>query len=141
MSDMATNREPAHRRWTLPRLLVAPAVAIIVAAASLWLWLVGIPNHRLADPAFMEHASPAEIKRVAERALRTPWGNHHDACLTLASVGDAGSVPVLLRALAWQEAPLGDATDDTAIHCIEALRRLTGRDLGANPRDWRAWRP
>jgi hypothetical protein len=132
---MAANAGQARRPWVSPALIAALAVMIIAVTATVW--FIWIPNQRLEDAAFMEHASPAQIRHVAERVLRTPWGNQHDACLLLSRVGNRDSVPFLLRSLNWNE-PRPDA-DCTPMHCLEALRKLTGHDAGTDPREWEAW--
>jgi hypothetical protein len=135
---MTPNKEGARRRWLWPALVALTVTIVVVTAA---LWFIWIPNRRLADLDYLQHASPAELRRVAERALESPWGNHHDACLLLSRVGDAGSVPLLLHSLRWQPqpSPSGDTVEDTTVNCAQALKQLTGHDAGIDPRRWQEW--
>jgi hypothetical protein len=130
-------RQQRRRRGV--RMLVTALLALALAGATAALWLIWIPNRRLADVAFLERASPAETKSIAERALRTRWGNHHDACLILEKVGDAASVPILIRALASEPPARDDIMECGTVHCLAALRNLTGYDAGSDAQAWQAW--
>jgi hypothetical protein len=134
---MAPNKEQGQRPYRWLALVATSAVAAIAAAG--WLWFIWIPNHRLGDVTFVDHAAPEEVRRMAERALQSPWGNHHDACLLLSRVGDAGSIPVLVRSLRGREPATAHAEDCTVLHCVEALRQLTGQDAGMDPGQWQVW--
>jgi hypothetical protein len=135
--EMAPNQKREQRRCTGPALLAASAVAIIAGAG--WLWFIWIPNRRLGDITFVDQAAPGEVRRIAERVLQNPWGNHHDACLLLSRVGDAGSIPVPVRSLRGHAPPVDNVADCTVLHCVEALRQLTGQDAGMDPRQWEVW--
>ena len=112
-------------------------ITAAVAGYTQW-W---IPNRKLADVRWFASAPNAEIKRVAHQVLRVPFGNHHDAFLTLESVGDQTSVPLLISALRWEEHTKSpsDGMICTKAHCLHALRRLTGQDAGVNYGDWKRW--
>jgi hypothetical protein len=132
---MALNKKQTGRS-----LLFALFGPLVVIGVTAFLWFIWIPNHRLEDSDFIEHASSAELRQVAERALRTPWGNHHDACLLLSRVGNVESVPLLVRSLHWHEQPSEDSgVECTTIHCADALRQITGHDAGMDPRSWQEW--
>ena len=99
------------------------AVAVIAAGVGWWTWYV--PNRNLSRQAWLERASRLELKETSERILRWPWGNHHDACLYLKGVGDAGSVPIIRRALGWvDDSGPGRVASCTFSHCREALAAL-----------------
>jgi hypothetical protein len=122
---MAPNKGHAQRPGAWPALIAAAAFTVIALIGALW--FIWIPNRRLADIEFMERASPEELRLVAERALESPWGNHHDACLLLSRVGNVDSVPALLHSLNGKQ-PDGDFVECTELHCWEALQKLTGHD-------------
>ena len=71
-------------------------------------------------------------------------GSHpHGAFLHLAEVGDKTTVPLLIAALRWQEAPTEHEgqklVDCTTVHCLEALEALTGESFGFDPDRWEKW--
>jgi hypothetical protein len=88
----------------------------------------------------MNAASKDDLKEVAQRVLTCPVGGHHDAFLVLSEFGDAASIPYLLAGLRWQPhtAP-GEPMKCTKLHCLEALRAITGHDAGRNYSDWAEW--
>lgn len=120
---------------------VALVLAVMAGLAyGAWWWEVARPYWRLqamVETPAAQAASPAEFRAAAHAALRFPGFDPHDAYLVLLDYGDPSSVPVLIRSLRWQPhtAPHGILIC-TKAHCLEALRKLTGRDLGANYEDW-----
>jgi hypothetical protein len=101
-----------------------------------WWWL---PNKRIGDLAWLKNADDKSQRETAHQVLRLP-GRHHDAFILLGRVGDNTSIPYLISALRWQR----DITDDgimecTKAHCLEALRRITGTNVGADYEDWAKW--
>ena len=88
----------------------------------------------------MNAASKDDLKEVAQRVLTFPVGGHHDAFLVLSEFGDAESIPYLLAGLRWQPhtAP-GEPMKCTKLHCLEALRAITGHNAGLNYSDWATW--
>jgi hypothetical protein len=123
-------------------LLVAlAAAAFAFAALSLFLYYQWwVPNQRLKDLQWMNAASKDHLKEVAQRVLTCPVGGHHDAFLVLSRVGDAESIPYLLAGLRWQPyTEKGGVMPCTKMHCLEALRRITGHDAGRNYSDWAEW--
>lgn len=88
----------------------------------------------------MNAAGNDDLKEVAQRVLTCPVGGHHDAFLLLSKVGDAESIPYLLAALRWRpHTEPGDPMPCTKMHCLNALRRITGHDAGLNYSDWATW--
>ncbi len=77
--------------------------------------------------------SPQEWREVYHDAIR--WGGDHDSFLGLMSVGDESSIPHLIRVLEDMPGPMGCTKD----HCIDALRAITGEDLGEDAASWKQW--
>ncbi len=67
----------------------------------------------------------------------------HDACGSLVTVGDASSVPHLIRALRFfpdvEVSGPGYGVIDTQAHCVEALQRITGERVGYSFSVWKLW--
>ena len=124
------------------RLRVSLAIVIFgVLSGVLYVYLMWwIPNQKMRDADWCVSASRDEIRRVCHRVIRTPWGNHHDAFILLQEVGDADSIPLLIRALQWQK-PAGEKgfMVCTTVHCLDALRSLTGHDAGRTFLAWDQW--
>jgi len=138
------NEALAPRGWPrAPRraLKISLTMAVIAAiAGGAWWWAVLRPQRRLqrmlAAPA-ARAASPAELRDAAHAVLRFPGPDPHDAFVVLLSDGDASSVPVLIGSLRWQpHTPSNGSMPCTKAHCLDALRKLTARDLGNNYGDW-----
>ena len=126
---------PAWRRVIVVASFL-PATLVLGALARELVW---IPNQQFGDADFLAHASVAEQVKAAERVLAFPVGNHHDACLLLDAAGDVRAVPALLRGLRWVPEPVDGAVVCTTIHCLDALRRITGHDAGATRKEWSTW--
>ncbi len=122
-------------------LTLLAVVCCICAAAGIVLyhqWWV--PNQKISDLEWMNTASKGELKEVAHRVLTCPVGRHHDAFLLLSGVGDVESIPYLLAGLRWKPyTGKGDMMPCTKMHCLDALRRITGHDAGMNYSDWAEW--
>ena len=84
--------------------------------------------------------TPDQHRELAHRVLRYPVGNHHDAFLELEMFGNRDSVPKLISALKWHD-PLSSSNIMvcTKIHCLEALREITGENNGTSYFKWRSW--
>jgi hypothetical protein len=125
----------SSRYAVLVGLLIGVAVVMGYAVTEWW-----VPNRKMADPAWWEQANADDVRRVSHKVLRFPVGNHHDAFLALAKVGNAESVPLIIDALQWQDInPKGDFEECSVSHAFEALRSLTGQDLGMERESWEAW--
>lgn len=121
------------------RLLLLAGATALVAATTTAAWrLFWIPTQRLGDVEFLERASDDELVDTAERVLWLPFGNHHDACLIVGEAGDVSSVPSLLQGLRY-DPPLEDGMVCTTMHCLDALRLITGHDAGSSPEAWEEW--
>jgi alpha-tubulin suppressor-like RCC1 family protein len=118
-------------------VLIGGAALVAGLFGASWL-LFGIPNQRLGDVQFLEHATEEEAARTAERVLWFPIGNHHDACLMIDAVGDVRSVPALLQALRYNPPDEGGMVC-TTMHCFDALRAVTGYDGGNSREEWVTW--
>ena len=98
------------------------------------------PNQRMRDLQWWQNASEDEMRATCHQILRFPLGDHHDAFLTLAEIGNAESVPVIIRSLRWQQGPDRDGVMiDTTWIAVETLRSLTGEKFGFEPQRWRDW--
>lgn len=94
----------------------------------------------MSNPDWWQTASQEEIRSVCHQVLRFPIGNHHDAFLTLANIGDAESVPLLVKSLKGLAG--SDSTGFTICtteHVIDALQSLTGQQFGFEPEKWEKW--
>jgi len=141
IAEYGRARSPKLRR----RLWIATKIATVLALTAgllfgAWWWAVLRPYRQLQAMTEMPAAlaaSPAELRAAAHAALRFPGPGAHDAYVVLLRCGDASSVPVLIRSLRWQpHTPPNGVMVCTKAHCLEALHRLTGRDLGKNYEDW-----
>ena len=97
------------------------------------------PRRRICDLAWMQTATPGELRTVAHRVLLFPGGNDHDAFMILIRHGDRSSVPYLLGGLRRHDVLPGGLVRCTTSHCLDALRRITGHDAGDRYADWEAW--
>jgi hypothetical protein len=67
-----------------------------------------------------------------------PFGAHHDAALSVMQQRDVGAVRPSILSLRWQ-ADASDRVVCTRQHCVDALRTITGADVGDTYDGWRAW--
>lgn len=116
-------------------LLVLVVVCLYYAYREIW-----IPNKTLQDYNWLMIAPSEEIREVSHKVIRFPIGNHHDAFLNLMVTGNAESVPLLIAALRWHETAAGDDfVVCTTVHCLAALKSLTGADAGTTYKEWHRW--
>lgn len=96
--------------------------------------------NRFYDTEWICTLHPEDGRETAERALRVPI-DIHDPCITLIRQGNSESIPYLIGALKWQPqtSPGDGRLECTKIHCLEALKKITGVDAGENYEDWRDW--
>jgi outer membrane protein assembly factor BamB len=84
--------------------------------------------------------SDAERLTLLHKTLASA-SDPHDAVLSVAAIGNASSVPLLIDLLARQGAvsPEGPyLSGDTRAHCLEALQTITNQDVGRTAEDWQA---
>lgn len=83
---------------------------------------------------------PVDGKKTAKCALRVPL-DIHDPCILLERCGDTDSIPYLIGALKWQpHIPTETGVVEcTGYHPIDALKKITGVDVGPNYENWREW--
>jgi hypothetical protein len=125
------------RWWLILMVIILSSALIVSAATGLYWWNL---QRKLMSLELQETATAAELKDVAEQLCWFPWGDPHDAFITLIEDGDASSIPALLTGLRWQpDTPPGGAMICTKLHCLKALRRITGHNAGLNYSDWRKW--
>ena len=122
-------------------MIILVSIFAFCVSGSVFFYITGwIPHQKMRELIGWENASEDEIRTVSHQILRYPVGNHHDAFLALEKVGNAKSVPLLIRALKWHEP---SAEDDfivcTTDHCISALQSLTGVDCGTSYAAWNKW--
>ncbi|MBW2194698.1 MAG: hypothetical protein JRF37_03755 [Deltaproteobacteria bacterium] len=98
-----------------------------------------IMRNALQDKDWWEKSSPYEKRQLAHRVLKRPISFHHDAFIILIEHGNEESIPYLLNGLKWYD--FFNRDDDfmecTKIHCLDALRKITGKDLGTKYSDWK----
>jgi hypothetical protein len=111
-----------------------PAGVLSFACYNYWI----LPHRRLSDLAWLQTASPAELRDNAHRVIRWKGGAHHDAFIYLIHCGNYESVPLLINALRWYPSE-GEAMVCTKAHCLKALQTITGHDAGNDYRDWAEW--
>jgi hypothetical protein len=129
-----------HRRTRWLLILLAAVGCLVIVAGV----IIGLQWWNLFDKIrsveWYETATPAEMKATAEQLLWFPPLGHHDAFIILIDYGDVDSIPSLMQGLWWQpNTPKGGAMVCTKLHCLEALRKITGHNAGRNYSDWRDW--
>ena len=93
-----------------------------------------IPHNKFRNTDWFATAAPKEQREVAHKIISYPFGNHHDAYLVLVKHGNEESIPYLLNRL--KQYKDNDFMECTQDHCIEALKKITGKNLGHNYDDW-----
>jgi len=123
------------------KVFVIISIIVFGFAAVVFLYIAWwVPNQKMRELNWWEHASKDEIRRVSHQVLCFPIGNHHDAFIALEKIGNAESVPLLIRAFKWQDQPGEDGfMVCTTDHCLSALRSLTGLDQGISFDAWNEW--
>jgi hypothetical protein len=91
------------------------------------------------NEAWWETATVDEQRLLCHRVISHRIGAPHDAFLHLRKIGNKDSVPLLIRALRWRRPPKDDVMVCTTVHCIDALRSLTGQNLGSDYLKWEQW--
>jgi hypothetical protein len=126
-----------RQRWLILAVIIFSAALIVSSATGLYWWNL---QRKIMSFEWLQTATPAERKDVSERLLWFPWGDPHDAFVFLIDDGDVSSIPSLLAGLRWQpDTPPGGGMICTKLHCLKALRRITGHNAGWNYSDWRKW--
>lgn len=120
-------------------ILLISAVLIGIVGCLFFYFEIWVPRKTIQDTVWWERSSPEEKRQLAHQILKYPIiGIHHDAFLILVDHGNKESIPYLLNSLKWYEFFNKDEgfTVCTKDHCLEALRKVTGKDLGTNYVDW-----
>jgi hypothetical protein len=81
-------------------------------------------SRRLDDLAWLQRASPSELRDTAHEALGFWLGDPHDAFAVLETCGDRSSIPFLRGALARHLAVRSGAEECTWVHGRAALDRV-----------------
>jgi len=149
MISVAEMRELLNRDYELPVWLeracrwlkrLALAIAVVLSVFVL-LWYVQFrrPYVLMCDWGSNGEKIDAGVRRAAHQQLFFPIGLHHDAFVVLGKIGNADSVPLLVRALKWQDEVQNGFAVCTTAHCLWALRSLTGEYPGDSYEDWDKW--
>ena len=122
-------------------LRVVTALVALVVLAGAWFYVVIWKPHQkfYRDEAWWTSASTNEMRNLCHHIISHRPGSPHDAFLHLRRIGNAESVPLLVRALRWQKPEGKEAVVCTTAHCLDALRCLTGEDFGYSPDEWEYW--
>ena len=134
------------------RIIVKSAMVIVplFCAVAMWFYLgVWIPQKTISNSAqwgFGTELVPNEkIRDACHKILRNWFVGDHDAFLILANIGNKDSVPILIRALKWQnwlhnkDMEAGEGVVCTYSHCRDRLETLTGMNLGYDYDAWKKW--
>lgn len=136
-----------RRKWPKIAFIVSILLFVAVALFCTWPhliapWSLFVRHPRLAT-IWYDHAPDWEKRRVAHITLSDKYNPFwHDAFIILTDYGDESSVPILIDALSspvLKEAIEKDFMSCTWAHCLEALKKLTGEDLGLNHHAWDEW--
>lgn len=132
-------------RGAMKRVTIAwCGLALVLLAATAGLCYYGVywrPHQKRTfdDMAWWKVATVEDQRILCHRIITHGIGGPHDAFLHLSSIGDKESVPILISSLRRRVRPDQDELECTDLHCIEALRSLTGEDYGADYRKWEQW--
>jgi len=127
------------------KIVIAIIIAVVVTPPILyWLFPREIIGLLALEKFWFKRAPDWEKRRLAHRTIRR-YHEDHDCFLLLIDYGNKQSVPILIEALASDEAkPAIAASADGSIlctwgHCIDALRSLTGEDFSVDHEAWKRW--
>jgi hypothetical protein len=122
------------KKWIIR---VALMMILPIAATGVYVYVtIWQPNRTFyRNQAWWKTATEAEQRELCHRIISHRIGTPHDAFLLLRKIGNKESVPLLIRALSWQE------PSDLCVpqHCVDALRSLTGEDFGMDYARWQEW--
>lgn len=126
------------KKWIIR---IALSILLLLTASGLYFYIAILrPHHQLYNNnAWWKTATIEEQRELCHCIISHRIGAPHDAFLYLAKIGNKDSIPLLIRALKWQNPPKHDFMVCTTKHCIDALRSLTGEDYGTNYRKWEDW--
>lgn len=140
----SSRRERARAsKWRLVAMVLVVLLAMALTfGVSYWGKAIArsvVAHQRLRSYEWCGQASDCEIRAEAHAVLNLPFGNHHDAFLFLERVGTLDSVPYLLKALKAQPLDDSETWSCSREHCVDALRAISGRDLGREYGPWEKW--
>ncbi|MCK5683589.1 hypothetical protein KAJ27_05690 [bacterium] len=122
------------------KIWIITTVSFVIIIASIMFFYVNvfIPNRKIMDTEwFKSKPSHKEQRELAHKILSFPFGNHHDALLILIDSGNKESIPYLLSVLKKIEnRNKEDGVVCTYAHCVEALKKITGKDFKYEYKDW-----
>ncbi|MBS0210081.1 MAG: hypothetical protein JSS27_14125 [Planctomycetes bacterium] len=129
-----------NKRWKRSsQVLAILSVGAALLGTAFYCFVI-LPNERFRDHDWMSNASEDELRQNCHCALLVPVGNTHDASIALIRIGNADSVPLLIRAL-WYIEPRGtdkSMWECTRSHCVDALRSLTD-EKHVTYAEWSQW--
>jgi hypothetical protein len=125
------------RKWTIR---IGLSILLLLSGGGLYFYVAIWQPHRqfYRDEAWWKTATTEQQRLLCHRIISHRIGAPHDAFLHLQEIGNKDSVPLLIRALRWQD-PKGESMVCTTSHCIGALCSLTGEDYGTDCRKWENW--
>ena len=129
-----------NSKYSKTTIISISAVLIGIVGFVFFYFEIWIPRKTIRDTAWGEKSSPEEKRQLAHHILKYPIiGVHHDSFLILIKYGNKESVPYLLNGLKWYDFfnKDEDFTVCTKDHCLEALRKITGENLGTKYSDWK----
>ena len=118
----------------------------MVSCVGLLLWCPEIEAHQKSGsrkPRSQATSQPSE-KRLEEihRLIFSGKYGHEDVA-TLLEIGDRASIPALLKVLKDNPASVQDKDRVRyplkTIYAVEALRKITGLNMGASYKEWNDW--
>ena len=112
----------------------------LIGAAAAYFAVQAILDRRILqvfqDKTWWETATPEEGRNLCHRLIRRDLAVH-DAVLTLHSIGNQESVPLLLGKL---ESTIREGnTLCIRNHCKDALEAVTGKQFGYDVEQWKKW--
>jgi len=121
----------------IKKILITCGILIVLGACFCgWYYQFAFkPYQLLTSSKWREQATPNEIRKLAQELLTKPLIPEHDIFLDLEQYGNEESIPYLLASLKSMD----DGTDNhvcTYSHCVDALKKITGKDFGNRYESW-----
>jgi hypothetical protein len=124
------------------RLTILPLSAVLVlmvVAGGSYYRLVVWPRDNFLKVCENSDSTDDEIRETTHRLIA--WNVSHDGFMALELIGDATSVPLLIRSLgrAPEEDRKSGHVECTWGHCKDALVAITREDFGFDVEKWKTW--
>ena len=129
------------KRYIRTTLRVLAALLVVGLLVGGWFHVQIIVPHRkfYRNDEWWATASTNDIRELCHHIIGHRPGGRHDPFIHLCRIGNAESVPLLIAALEWENPHGEESVICTISHCEEALRALTGKDLGTTHPPWARW--